>query len=350
MKKILLLIICICFLCGCGKVDKANVIKQLSNKITKSSSYTIDGKMQIISNEERFDYNIEVNYLKDDYYKVVLLNTSNNHEQIILRNKDGVYVITPSLNKSFKFQSEWPNNSSQAYVLESLLKDVKNDNNSEFESTDDGYILKVKVIYPNNSNLEYEKIYLDKDINLKKVEVYNKNDQVSITVTVNKIDYRANLDKDSFDLDNFVKESCCNKDEGNCTNPCPEECKTDECNKQTSSLDTAIYPLYVPENSSLTSNESINTDNGNRLILTFVGENEFVLIEEASKVYDDMEVIPVYGDPHILNSSVVALSANSLYWSDSNVDFYLASNTLSGEEMLTIAASMTNSQIVSGTK
>ena len=350
MKRIILLILCILALCGCGRVDKDNVIKQLSNKITKSSSYTIDGKMQIISNEEKFDYNIEVNYLKDDYYKVVLLNNSNNHEQIILRNKDGVYVITPSLNKSFKFQSEWPNNSSQAYILESLLKDIKNDNKVEFESNEDGYILKVKVVYPNNSNLEYEKIYVDKDINLKKIEVYDRNDQVSITVTIDKIDYRANLDKDSFELDNFINESCCDKNEENCTNPCPEECKTEDCNKQASSLDTAIYPLYVPENSSLASNEVINTDNGNRLILTFSGENEFVLIEEASKVYDNMEVVPVYGDPHILNSSVVALSANSLYWTDSNVDFYLASNTLSGEEMLTIAASMTNSQIVSQTK
>ena len=34
------------------------------------------------------------NYMKDDYYKVVLVNQTNNHEQIILKNEDEVYVKT----------------------------------------------------------------------------------------------------------------------------------------------------------------------------------------------------------------------------------------------------------------
>jgi len=38
--------------------------------------------------------------------RVSLKNKTNNHEQIILKNSDGVYVLTPSLNKSFKFQSD----------------------------------------------------------------------------------------------------------------------------------------------------------------------------------------------------------------------------------------------------
>ena len=35
--------------------------------------------------------------------------------------------MTPSINKSFKFQSEWPTNSSQSYILEAILKDISND-------------------------------------------------------------------------------------------------------------------------------------------------------------------------------------------------------------------------------
>ncbi len=46
---------------------------------------------------------------------------------MILKNDDGVYVLTPALNKSFKFQSEWPENSSQAYLFESLVKDITED-------------------------------------------------------------------------------------------------------------------------------------------------------------------------------------------------------------------------------
>ena len=50
--------------------------------------------MEILSNEETFTYSIEANYLKGDYYKVTLVNQTNNHEQIILKNSDGVYVMT----------------------------------------------------------------------------------------------------------------------------------------------------------------------------------------------------------------------------------------------------------------
>ena len=48
--------------------------------------------------------------------------------------------MTPSLNKSFKFQSEWPYNSSQAYILSSLLKDLENDSNVILEEKEDKYI------------------------------------------------------------------------------------------------------------------------------------------------------------------------------------------------------------------
>ena len=91
--------------------------------------------MEILSNEELYRYDVKVDYLKPDYYKASLINKDTNHEQIILKNKSGVYVITPSLNKSFKFQSDWPFNSSQAYILDSLLKDLKNDSDVQFNET-----------------------------------------------------------------------------------------------------------------------------------------------------------------------------------------------------------------------
>ena len=350
MRKLVIGIICILMLCGCGKITEENIIKEFSNKLAKSKSYEFDGKMQIISNEEKFDYKIKVSYLKNNYYKVVLVNENNNHEQIILRNDDGVYVITPSLNKSFKFQSEWPYNSSQAYILESLYKDLKSDNSVKYQKNDSGYVLTTKVNYPNNGKLEYEKLYFDKDVNVTRVEVFDVDDNVAITVTISKINYKANLDKDDFNLDSFIESECCDENDKECKDNCSSNCKNDDCDKQSSALESAIFPLYLPAESTLTGNEKIETDNGNRVILTFAGNKDFVLVEEASRISNDMEIIPVYGDPEVTASSVVALGANSLYWNDQNIDFYLASNTLSGEEMLTIASSMSNAEVVLQTK
>ena len=83
--------------------------------------------MEIVNNEDTYKYNVEVSYKHKDYYKVEKVNTLNNHEQVILRNDDGVYVVTPSLNKSFKFQSDWPYNNSQIYLLGSIIEDLTED-------------------------------------------------------------------------------------------------------------------------------------------------------------------------------------------------------------------------------
>ena len=111
--------------CGCGKVDSTKVKSDFEDKVNKSKSYLLSGTMEIMNNDDTFVYTVEASFLKDDYYKVRLVNQTNNHEQVILKNDDGVYVVTPSLNKSFKFQSEWPSNSSQSYLLTPLLNDVK---------------------------------------------------------------------------------------------------------------------------------------------------------------------------------------------------------------------------------
>ena len=82
-------------------MDSKGVIKKYKNILEKNSYYTMSGQMDIVSNEEMYNYDINVLYLKPDYYRVSLVNKQSNHEQIILKNKNGTFVVTPSLNKSF---------------------------------------------------------------------------------------------------------------------------------------------------------------------------------------------------------------------------------------------------------
>lgn len=96
MKKIFLWLIVFCFfITGCGKNGEKNVLNDLDKKISKSSSYFLEGMLEIVNDENIYTYKVEVSYKKDDLYKVSLVNTSNNHEQVILKNNEGVYVITP---------------------------------------------------------------------------------------------------------------------------------------------------------------------------------------------------------------------------------------------------------------
>lgn len=95
MKKILLLIaFMLLTLTGCGEKNIDDAINDFSKDVENSKSYKLNGTMEISSGEEIFTYNIDTYFLKDDYYKVILVNQTNNHEQIILKNPDGLYVMT----------------------------------------------------------------------------------------------------------------------------------------------------------------------------------------------------------------------------------------------------------------
>lgn len=323
MKKIFLLFISMLLLTGCGKVSKDKLVDDFTKKVENANSYKLNGSLEIYNNEDVFNYDISVMYKKDNLFKFDMINTNNDNEQIILRDKEAVYVVTPSLNKSYKFVSEWPFNSSQSYILNSLVKDIKEDNEIEYLTIDDYYVLQVDVNYPNNSYLKYEKIMFDKNMNLKKVIVYDSEDIESIKVEFNNISYDEKVDDNEFNIDSILDDKCCSVVEEN-----------------TANMSDIIYPLYVPGETYLQSKDVVNTDNGERVILTFSGERNFVLIEEASNVYSEFETIPVYGDLLIMNDTIGALSNNSLSWSVNNRDYYLASNDLSPEEAKSIAESL----------
>ena len=128
MKKFLVVLISLLLLVGCGKKE-SNIVENFQNTVNKLNNYHLTGEMELVNNEEKYNY------------KVSLVNKENEHEQIILKNEEGVYVVTPSLNKSFKFQSEWPTNSSQSYILETLLKDITNDSERGIKESKDGYTI-----------------------------------------------------------------------------------------------------------------------------------------------------------------------------------------------------------------
>ena len=96
MKKFLkfLMVIGLFLITGCGSNEIDSVFHNFQKKVNDASSYYLEGVMKIINQEDTYSYDVKVSFQKDDYYKVELVNQLNNHEQVILRNDDGVYVVT----------------------------------------------------------------------------------------------------------------------------------------------------------------------------------------------------------------------------------------------------------------
>ncbi len=321
MKKYLLyLAILSCFLLvGCGKYGEKDIVKDFNKKVNSSDGYYLSGELEIINNEDSYLYDVEVAYQKENNFKVSLKNKTNNHEQIILKNEEGVYVLTPSLNKSFKFQSEWPYNNSQAYLLQTILKDIESDNERIFEEIDNNYVFTTKVNYSNNSELVKQKITLDKDLNLKSVVVLNEKDEVQMQMKFNSIDYKATYDESYFVLSSNVSN------------------ELDEANE---TLDSIIYPMYIPNNTQLSGQEKVSTDNGERVILTFSGENPFTIVQETVSPTSELVTIPMYGEPFIVTDTVGVLAEDSVSWISNGVEFYVVSDKLDSNQLLEVANSI----------
>ena len=348
MKKIfvLLMILGIFFLTGCGKNNEDSAFKDLTNKINKLNSYTLNGTLEIKNNNNVNTYNVKVNFMKNDKFKVTLVNTSNNHEQVILRNDDGVFVLTPSLNKSFKFQSDWPYNNSQVYLLKSIIDDLNNDSNVVKTMVDDKYVFTSKVNYPNNSDLERQKVTVNQDLLIEKVEILNDKDEAEMTFTISSIDYDPTFDESYFEVNSIINTQTPNQsdtskdektEEGNQTG----DTKTDTSqDTKTATLDDIVYPLYLPSGTVLEQQEKVTKTNGERVILTFTGEKSFTLVEETALKEDEMTIIPTYGEPSFVNDTIGAITDNSLNWISNGIEYYIVSDVMSSDELLNVAKSI----------
>lgn len=335
MKKIIIVLLTLLFVVtGCGKKNIRNVRDEVKNKLEKSSGYLLNGDLEINNNDEVYNYYVTVEYKKDNFFKVVLENKANNFNQIILKNNDGVFLLSPSLNKSFKFQSEWPYNNSQIYLLNALVNDMFDDSEATFEENDGKYVFKTKVNYPNNKKLISQKITFNDKYELEEVVVYDSNNTICMKFVVDKIKFSPSFDEDNFELDSIIDI----QSNGDGENKDEEDSSKEVMG--TGSIEDVVYPLFLPSGTKLVDEQIISNDSGERVIMTYDGEKSFLLVEETLNVFNEFTVIPSSGEPYQLMDTIGVMTDNSLSWSSGNMEYYLVSDVMSQEELIEVAQSI----------
>ena len=322
-KKVKLLILVVSFfvVVGCNKA--ADPKKQVLNMLKGVSSYHLDANMTLYNNDDSYKYSLAVDYKDKDLFRVSMKNKANEHEQIVLRNNDGVFVLTPNLGKSFKFESDWPYNDSQSYLLQMIIKDIANDKDSVVIDTDEGNVIKSKVSFSNNPKLVSQNVYLDKDNRIVKVEVVDENDKPQVIVDILAYEFNHEIEDDIFVVENNMTVS-----------------KTYEKDIP-ETINSIIYPLYIPSNTYLTSQDKIKTNNGERVILNFSGEKTFTIIEETVSSSEGNSIVPVSGNIYQIADVFGIKEDNSISWVSNGIEYYVVSENLSNEELREVASSMT---------
>lgn len=165
-----------------------------------------------------------------------------------------------------------------------------------------------------------QKVYIDKKYNLKKVEVFDIDNNIIMCMDIKNVEINKKYNEDYFKLETNME-----LDKENV--------------KSVSSLEDIIYPLYMPANTYLENKETVN--NGRRVILSFTGDKNFTLIEEASTLSKTNQIVPVFGEIQTIGDVIGTVTKTSVQWSSNGIDYYLTSSDMTVEEMTTVANSIT---------
>lgn len=329
-KKLLLLftgLMVLFVLAACGSKSQEDVRNELNSKLGNLSGYKVNAKMTLKMGSDSQVYNVEIWHKDPTFYRVNLVNAQKDQSQMILRNEQGVFVLTPALNKSFRFQSDWPQNSSQAYLYESLIKDIIADKSAKFSATKDYYVFETKTRYQNNSMLPSQEVKLNKsDLSPAVVKVMDPDKNALVTVEFSKMQFNASFNKDDFDM----KKNMTRAQLG----------LPAMANAKDSSF-TVKYPTVNIAGTKLIEEKDIKLENGKRVILTYNGKKSYTLVEE--KVTDkEVSASPelMDGDLVDLGVTIGAVTDHSISWTMNGVDYMIASKNLTKDELVEAAKSV----------
>ncbi|OIJ21539.1 DUF4367 domain-containing protein [Anaerobacillus alkalidiazotrophicus] len=340
MKKMVALIFsCIVLLgmlAGCGEKTQEDIIEELGENIKNMTGYKAEATMTLETGKDPQQYVVEIWHKNPNYYRVALNNANKDQSQIILRNDEGVFVLTPALNKSFRFQSDWPENNSQVYLYESLVNDILMDPERIFTANDEHYVFQTKTNYT-NKNLQQQEITLNKkDLTPVSAKIMDVELKVLVNVEFEDFELNASFNEGDFDMDRNMTGA---------------QLESLPAMAQESDEPLVVsFPMYVPDGTVLNDSKEVNIEDGKRVILTYTGDQDFTLIQQKSRVQQASTPMHITdGEPVDLGFTVGALTSEaqtkSINWSYDGVDFFLASKDLSTEEMISIARSVYGTEV-----
>lgn len=328
-------------LAACGSQSKEDVLKDLDKKWNGVKGYELDATMEIKTGSEPRLYDVNVWHTEPDLYRVKVTQQGEEVTQMIIRNKDGVFVVTPSLNKTYKFQSDWPKQNSQAYLIGALAEDLLADDKVQMEEDDNNYIFTAATRNNHKSIMPTQKIVVNKKTKLPdSVSVLNEAEEEQMLITFNKIDLNAQHKESEYAVENFTDKekdtAGTNKESNN------EENSSEDGNEDNNKDFETFYPVLDWENTTLIDENKVTEDGVQRVILTFEGDKAFTLVQQPI-VSDENAMVPVFapGDPADLGFTIGAITDNSISWESDGMSFFIASGNLSKEEMIEVAASIT---------
>ena len=300
-----------------------NVNKKLETLGENLTSYHTEATMEVSSSDETRTFYVTVDYKKDNednLFRISLLDKNINQEQIMLRNKDGVFVLTPKLNQVYQFKGDYPLNSPKPYLYHSLIDGVKA-NKTNVEKLSDGYLISYDCEYENSPSWKKQDVKLSSDLKPVWVNIYDESNNVLVEVTFSKVNLESTYSENFFDVNKNMETSR---------------------NEVISSSNEVELP-YLPE-LSVSSTLKEQTEaivNGETIyILTYEGSKEFTLTQRLLEDSEEMITKEVSGSIVELPLGIGYYNNQNLMFIHNGVEYHVYSDSLSVNEMIEVLDSL----------
>lgn len=328
-KRILLILTIFFILCltvSCKSGTKK--IEDFPEYVNKLESYKVTGKLYSMFPTGTKESLITVYYQKPECYRVEIDKATNGDKQIILKNNDGIYVLIPSVNKSYQLKSGWPVNSSYPYLLQSIAKDYINDDERIIQEEENQTTVELKIKLFDNALAATEKVQFDNETGLPtEVQIYDDTNKLLSRFVFLNIEENPSLNQNLFSKSDTLTSSF-------------ETFSSIEYDRETT------YPTYYPINTSLKDEKKITSTNITTAIMTFAGDVNYTIIEEYVYQSEKETTECIDGYIYVMGDSVGIINNNVLTFFAEGIVYTLASNQVPVVELVKIG----NSLIVSGEK
>lgn len=345
--KWLVLLCTILLLSACGAASQEKVLKKVNGKWAETNGYELNASMEIKSGGEPRNYDVTVWHTKPDFYRVEVVESGKDVSQMIVRNADGVFVVTPTLNKMYKFQSDWPKKNSQAYLIGALAEDLAEDKNLVMKEEEKAYIFEAATRNSYKNSMPHQVITVDKKTLLPtSVAIMNDVKEEQIRITFKKIKLGVQHAAKEYAVEQFTDKD---STKGEQATPADKEGQEGKDEKEAVGAEVEYQEFqthYPVLNWAQLANEKVVQENGmERVILTFDGEKAFTVMQQPVTKENSMLPVSSPGDPVDLGYTIGAITDTSISWEKDGVEFFVASSKLTREEMIEVATSMTISSM-----
>lgn len=294
---------------------------RLQQTLGSLNSYLLEGVMEVAEGEDTKSYDVSVKYLKQDdqdYFRVAMKDSGMNQEQEIIRNAEGVFVVTPTLNQIFKFQGNWPSNSLKPYLLQSM-REIAADESAQIEQTEEGYQISAGVTYPNNRNFTQQEMVFSDDLKIKSVQIFDDDHVLQMKMLFSKVDYEPGLTAEDFQV--------------------PQQLEKETAAEPITNEDLPLMPMETF--GAVLSNSSVVENDGKvQYVLEYTGEKNFTIVEEVAESEETTQTIIMSGSLIDGLNMVGRYDGNHMTSVINSVRYTIYSDDLSEEEMSAVLQSM----------